>query len=675
MQLAVYLIILLAALIWFSYTIYSRLAVLKRARSVDVRGDVAERLGMVLKHVFGQWRLLHGDFAAGLMHFFIFWGFVAVLINTLHFLIGGFTGGEFTLPFLGREQLLGQLYRGVRDIFELLVLLAVTYAFFRRLVLKPKRLTLSGEALLILGLIAILMITDYAMGGAFKALSTQTSGSSAGWYSPAETLFARLFVTGGALSGTASIVHQVSWWVHLLSLLFFLNLLPLGKHFHVLTSMFSVYLHKLTPLSQIQRIDFEDESIEDYGVSQPAQLTWRNWLDSYSCTECGRCDYYCPANQTGKALSPRHIITGTRDLLYASQRALLKPKAAESGGEGDDTDSAFVGATHTDTELWACTTCGACDAHCPLFIEHVEPIIQMRQHLVLEEEGRFPKELVATFKGLETQGNPWSIGAHQRLEWAEGLEVPTLSDQPDAEWIYFVGCFASLDERNKGTARAFVSLLQRAGVSFAVLDAESCCGDPARRCGHEYLAQALIEMNVEQFSEAKTKKAVTACPHCFTTLKHEYSQFGVEFEEVLHHTQLLSRLMNQGKLVLSTESGMAKRVVYHDSCYLGRYNSIYYNPRDLLRAIRGTQLIEASFNRDKGYCCGAGGGRMFMEETEGQRVNHFRLEQLVANGAEQIAVACPYCLTMLDDAAKETGREGVTVKDVAVLLDEASSAS
>jgi Fe-S oxidoreductase len=674
-QVIVYIVVLLLGLGWFAKTISGRLAVLRTAPSVNRLNNTGERLAGVFRHVFGQWRLLHGDFAAGLMHFFIFWGFIAVLLNTLHFLIGGPTG-HFAFPLLGRENTLGGLYLLFRDVFELLVLVAVGYAAYRRVIIRPTRLTESSEALLILALIAILMITDWLLSGAAVLLH----GNEPHLLSPAERLLSPLFISSGLR--VAGWVYAISWWIHLLTLLFFLNLLPLGKHFHVLTSVFSVYLRNLEPQGEMEKLDFEDEALEDYGVSKLHQFNWSTFLDSYSCTECGRCDYFCPATQTGKELSPKHIITNTRDEVYRHQPALIAQMAAIRRGDmvgadsiaesmsGENGFAQLVGETHTDNVLWACTTCGACDTHCPLFIEHVRPIVEMRRHLVLEEEGRFPSELAATFRGLENQGNPWGIGAHQRMEWAEGLNVPTLEENPEAEWIYFVGCFAALDDRSKPVARAMVELLNAAQVSFAVLDTETCCGDPARRCGHEYLAQALIEVNAEQFKSAKAKKVFSACPHCYNTLKSEYSQFGVKFDEVLHHSQLLARLLNQGR-IKPVKPDILGKVAFHDSCYLGRYNSVYYNPRDIIRNIRGTDILEPLYTRDKGFCCGAGGGRMFLEETEGQRVNHFRYHQLAATGAERIAVACPYCMTMLDDAAKELAAEGVRelqVVDIAVAL-------
>jgi Fe-S oxidoreductase len=330
-----------------------------------------------------------------------------------------------------------------------------------------------------------------------------------------------------------------------------------------------------------------------------------------------------------------------------------------------------------DAALWACTTCGACDYHCPVFIEHVNPILEMRRHLVLEQEGRFPKELQALFRGLETQANPWGLGAHTRLDWTEGLTVPTIEDNPDAEYLYYVGCFGSFDSRSKPTSVAIIELLNAAGVNYAVMGMETCNGDPARRSGNEYLAQMLAEQLIDNLKEIKPRKVITQCPHCFNAFKNEYPDYGFVFEEVIHHSELLARLVREGKLKPTAEvaklGGAPKRkVVFHDSCYLGRYNSVYDEPRDTLKGVPGVELVEAKFCGDKGYCCGAGGGRMFMEETEGRRVNEFRYEQLAETGASEVAVACPYCMTMIDDASKSVG--GATplpVKDIAIVLRDA----
>jgi Fe-S oxidoreductase len=729
LRLAAYLVVLAVGIGFFANTLRRRLTVLQLARSMDARGNAPERIGDVIVNVFGQYRLLHGDFAAGAIHFLLFWGFAILLFNTLHFMLHGFAPqADLHLPLLGRGEPLGGLYLLARDTVSVLVVMACAAAAYRRVVLKVKRVKKSTEALVILGLISGLMLTDMLMNGAAVAL---------GHFAAHPLSFVEQAL-GPALAGLgqggAGVLYHVSWWAHLVILLVFMNLLPLSKHFHVLTSVPKVYLRNRQPMGELSKPDIEGEMEKDephFGWSRLQDFTWSNWLDSYSCTECGRCDHFCPANRTGKVLSPQKIVTGTREQIYmhtphmlvqmakARQQAMaLVGQATVPASHGSQAASSaqpfpwagstgvrvtgldertgdplidyrdivlfeagaegmpeLVGEVHLDEALWACTTCGACDEHCPLFIEHVHPIVEMRRHLVLEHEGRYPSELTKTFTGLERQSNPWGLPAHDRLAWARDLDVKTLDQNPGAEWIYFVGCLASFDDRNKETARALIQLMQHAGLDFALLSKEGCSGDPARRTGNEYLAQVLMEHNAEQFREAgasKARRCVTACPHCFNTLKLEYQQFGVEFVEVVHHSELLTRLVSEGKLRPKVNPKLG-RVVFHDSCYLGRYNQVYEQPRDVVRAVADAPLLEAEYHHDKGFCCGAGGGRMFMEETVGERVNEWRYDQLAATGADTIAVACPFCNVMMDDASKSNAanRPQKPVKDIAILLRDA----
>jgi len=699
----IYAVVVLAALALFARNVYRRLRVLKAAQSVDKRGSVGERLLGVVVHVFGQARLLHGDLKAGLMHFCIFWGFVVLMVSSLNGVFRPFL--PFELPGVHNP-----IYMAVRDVFQILVLLAVSYAFWRRLITKPRRLTLSSEGLVILGLIGTLMLTDIVMTMFGRADLSLADFAVAYPDSPLQTLAQRW---GLPISYTVS---HVAAWFNAIAFFTFLTLLPISKHFHVLLSPFNVYLRDLGAFAKPVKLDLENS--EEFGVSRIDQLHWKNWLDSYNCTECGRCDYFCPANATGKVLSPQHIITGTREKIYAHTPGLLKKlalarsaeavKAIEGDGVGNFTTveaaasrpedgdklsppqnktkymseaqligAELVGEIHVDAALWACTTCGACDYHCPVFIEHVNPILEMRRHLVLEQEGRFPKELQTLFRGLETQANPWGLGAHTRLDWTEGLSVPTIESNPDAEYLYYVGCFGSFDSRSKPTSVAIIELLNAAGVSYAVMGMETCNGDPARRSGNEYLAQMLAEQLIDNLKGIKPRKVITQCPHCFNAFRNDYPDYGFVFEEVIHHSELLARLVKQGRLKPTAEvaklGGAPKRkVVFHDSCYLGRYNSVYDEPRETLKGVPGVELVEAKFCGDKGYCCGAGGGRMFMEETEGRRVNEFRYEQLAETGADEVAVACPYCMTMLDDASKSSGGSApLPVRDIALVLRDA----
>jgi Fe-S oxidoreductase len=697
LSIAIYAVVVLGALALFARNVYRRLRVLAAAQSTDRRERIGERILGVVVHVLGQARLLHGDFKAGLMHFFIFWGFVVLLFNSIQFVINGFFTHEVELPLLGRHGLLGVPYLVVRDTFEVLVLLSVVYAAWRRLVTKPRRLTLSTEGLLILGLIGTLMVTDILMAASGYAIPRFDAP-----YSPLESVLGPTFSGFGT---TANLwIFHVAKWLNVAAFFTFLNLLPLSKHFHVLLSPFNVYLRDLGPMAKPVKLDLENS--EEFGVSRIQQLHWKNWLDAYNCTECGRCDHFCPANRTGKVLSPQHIITGTREQIYAHTPGLLlalaksraaagRPELSEPGagqvpsptpvGQAEGLASGdavlpedfplLVGEVHVDAALWACTTCGACDYHCPVFIEHVNPIMDMRRHLVLEQEGRYPKELNTLFRGLESQANPWGLGMHTRMDWAEGLTVPTLDDNPDAEYLYYVGCFGSFDSRSKPTSVALIELFNASGLNYAVMGVtETCNGDPARRCGHEYLAQMLAEQLIENLKEAKPRKVVTQCPHCFNAFKNDYPDFGFTFDEVIHHSELLARLVAEGKLRPTAEVAKLggpvnkKKIVFHDSCYLGRYNAVYEEPRATLKSVPGVELVEAKPCRDKGFCCGAGGGRMFMEETEGRRVNEFRYEQLAESGADEVAVACPYCMTMIDDAAKSTGEQALPVRDIALVL-------
>lgn len=693
LEVVLFALVVAAGLGIFVRNLAIRLRVLRAARSTDRRRGILARIGGVIVHVFGQGRLLHGDLSAGIMHFLIFWGFVVLLVNSVQVIASGFLPG-FEFPLLGdRHSWAGHFYLQLRDIFTFLVLLAVSYAFIRRTLVRPRRLTLSSEGLLILGLIGVLMVTDILMAATgvhvrfFRDLLA---------FSPVESF------------GYQHGVHLLTWlglaakWTNLLAFMAFLNLLPLSKHFHVLLSPFNVFLRDLEPFAKPTPMDLENS--EEFGVSRIEQLHWKNWLDAYNCTECGRCDHFCPANQTGKVLSPQHIITGTRDAIYAHTPHLLvqiakQRMAGRNGNGGTDAlvrDSVagaqanemtgegvapvqfpeLVGEIHVDAALWACTTCGACDLHCPVFIEHVNPIMEMRRHLVLEQDGRYPKELNSLFRGLEGQSNPWGLPMHTRMDWAAGLNVPTLADNPDAEYLYYVGCFGSFDAKSKPTTVAMIELLNQAGVNYAVIGkSEGCNGDPARRCGHEYLAQTLAEQLVETFREMTPRKVITQCPHCFNSFKVDYPDFGFSFDEVIHHSELLARLVADGRLKPTAEvaalGGAPKRkVVFHDSCYLGRYNGVYDAPRETLKSIPGVELVEAKPCKDKGFCCGAGGGRMFMEETEGRRVNEFRYEQLEGSGADEVAVACPYCMTMIDDAAS-TAEHKLPVRDIALVLRDA----
>jgi Fe-S oxidoreductase len=429
-----------------------------------------------------------------------------------------------------------------------------------------------------------------------------------------------------------------------------LNFLPLAKHFHVITSLPNVFFRKLEPIGQLSKQDLENATT--FGTSHIDQFTWKQVLDMFSCTECGRCSSQCPATATGKPLAPRQLLLDLRDYLYAHQDEVIAKRvhapAAGNGAEPPEVGGNIVGPVITDEVLWSCNVCRACEEACPVMIEYVDKIVDMRRHLV-QEEARFPSELTRTFKGMETQSNPWGIGAEKRFDWAEGLGVPTLAEKPDAEYLYYVGCAGAFDDRNKKTTQAFARVLQKAGVDFACLGVEELCnGETARRLGNEYLYQAMAQGCVETFNGYQVRKIIVNCPHCFNTIRNEFPQFGGTYE-VVHAAELVRQLVAEGRLALPPAFG--KKTVYHDSCYYGRFNDVYDEPREVL-AKAGARVTEMQRHRHFGMCCGAGGGRMWIEEDPDKRVNLLRTDQALGTDPEVIAVSCPFCMTMLADGIK-----------------------
>jgi len=612
--------------------------------------DVPARLRAVLVYVLGQVRLLQNDFWPGLMHATIFWGFVILTVGTVEFFGQGVTEA-FALPFL--SGIPGYLV--LQDVFDLAVIAAVSYAAFRRLVTRPRRLTLSTEGLVILLLIFLLMVTDLLADAARMALAP----ASADPWSFAGGALATLLE--GLPGGAVGALLHVSWWSHALIILGFLVWIPYSKHLHIIGAPFNVFFAPLTPKGEFPGLDLEQA--ETFGVGRITGFTWKDLLDLYNCTECGRCTSGCPATASGKQLDPKLLILDLQAHLMETG-----PRLLGRGGPGH-ADKAMVGEVITDNVLWACTTCRWCVESCPVFIEHVPKIIDMRRHLVLSE-ARFPEELKATFRNLETNGNPWQMSWQTRAEWASDLGVRLMADAREAEYLYWVGCYGSFDERNRKVARAVARILQAAGVDFAILgNEERCTGEPARRVGHEYLYQTLAQENVQTLRRYRFQTIVTACPHCFNTIKNEYPRFDGRFR-VIHHSQLFEELIRSGRLRVS--QGIVQRITYHDPCYLGRYNDIYECPRKVLRSISRGEMVEMHLHKARCFCCGGGGGRVWMEEHEGRRVNQLRVEQAMEVKPDILAAACPFCLTMFEDGVKGKGvADAIKPRDIAELVAEA----
>ena len=664
---AVVFVAAMAAIVWSSWRLVKYLQVGKFENRFD---DIAKRVGNVLKVAIGQSKLLREP-VAGAIHAMIFWGFLVLLAAVIESIVEGLIPG-------GNIAWLGPIYSVLtvsQDIFCLLVLIGVLWALWRRYVQKVPRLqnddkAESLDATLILVLIGVIVSLLLVMNSVREA-----AGYEFDWaVRPVGALLAPLFTD----PSTAILIFEITWWIHIITILGFMNYLPFSKHLHVMTSVPNVYFGSLETVNALKPIDFEDEGLEQYGVADIEHFTWKQLLDGMTCTHCGRCTSVCPANITGKVLDPKEIIIQMHERTLDRAPDLIAlassngNRAEANGGTTSGSDERhLIGDFVSSEALWQCTTCMACVQECPVMIEHVPAIVDMRRNLVMME-AEFPAEAQPAFQNMENNFTPWAFSAAERADWAEDLDfVKTMAETGEEEreeldCLFWVGCAGSYDDRYMKVTRAFAELMEMAGVKFRILGSEEkCTGDPARRLGNEYLAQMMIRMNVETLNQYNVRTIVTTCPHCFNTLLNEYPDFGGKYD-VIHHTQYVDKLVKAGRI--KSISAMQHRVTYHDSCYIGRYNNTYDEPRSTLKHVPGLEVIEMGRNKSRGLCCGAGGGQMYLEETQGKRVNIERTEEALGTGADTIATACPFCMTMINDGVKNKEAEGVVVKDVVEVL-------
>ena len=671
----------------------------------DARIDqLPARFLELLAQVFGQKKVLR-DRRPGTMHALIFFGFLALFIGTDIIAVEE----DFTLPLMGEDAgkiLVGSFYQSFEFILDALGVVFVAglvWAAWRRYRVRDARLDSRRTDAWVLGTLLFLGIGGFLVEGLRIANQVISAYDANGALISSAIVYAqpwaRLSFVGFALATLFRAIglgdgnpialglHQLLWFTHAAATGAFIATLPFSKFRHIFYVPLNIFFQDRGPNGSIEPIPNLEQAIEQdeprLGIATLSDLSWKHRLDLDACMHCGRCQASCPAHASGSDLSPKFLITKLHDLVrqqpiqfkdgtvkLAADLETATPTEGRQGLPNVETIPLYTN-LFTENELWSCTTCYACVHECPAMIEHVDDIVGMRRHLTMIAS-EVPQGVKRVLEGIERAGNPWRLPARERSAWSAGLDVPVMAEKEQAEVLYWVGCAPSYDERSKRVARAFVQLLQQAGVDFAILgDEETCNGDPARRMGEELLFQSQLQQNVATMKQYAFKKVVTTCPHCFNTIKNEYPQFGGgagTSYEVLHHTELLASLVAEGRLKPVTP--LQEKVAYHDPCYIGRYNDIYDAPRDLLTAIPGLQLVEApERNRERAMCCGGGGGNVWMEGWGKEQVNYIRLEQLTQNEPQTLAVSCPFCMVMFEDAAKNTGRDTqLRRRDIAELL-------
>lgn len=650
----------------FAQRLYFLFRLMRLGKQENRFDRIGQRIKTMLVEVVPQWcnlKTVTRKDLAGIGHALLFWGFSLFLLSYIIFI--GLAGG-FGLSSVIERTTFEIVFFSILDIAGIMVTVALIMAAIRRYALRPQRLEPSGEAAIILILVFVLMLVNVSVVGFGYA----AHDINASWPPLGSALAGYLSGTGLA-QGTLEGVYQGVWWLHYIVIIGFMVYIPRSKHLHILASPVNILFKPLGPKVELKPIPLEEA--ESYGVSKIEDFSWKDLLDLYSCAVCGRCHANCPAQLSGKTLSPREVVLNLKEHLLEAGPGLLAGKAEASSESQAKT---MIGDVVTEEEIWACTTCGACQEECPVSIEHIRKIIDLRRNLVLTQS-KMPESAQLMLGNMQSRGHPWAGVQSLRLrgDWTSGLELKILAEGDKADTLFWVGCTGALIERNVEATLAMTRVLKAAGVDFGVLgDAETCCGDPARRAGYEFQFQIMAEQNIETFKSHNIKEIVTTCPHCYNTIKNEYPNYGGDFK-VVHYTQLIADLIRQGKLKITNE--LNSILTYHDPCYLGRYNGVYQEPRRILQAIPKAKLEEMARSKNKSFCCGGGGGLMWIEEQPGTtKINQIRTEDVLKTGADTVVTACPYCLQMFEESIESKDiKDLLKARDLAELVDAAMKQS
>ncbi|NOR15224.1 MAG: 4Fe-4S dicluster domain-containing protein [Candidatus Aminicenantes bacterium] len=657
----IFTLIILVTFLAFMIPVYYRIRIIRAGLPSNRFGQFGKRLWQAFtKILFQRCTLKVERVLAGLMHVFIFYGALTFDTMTLNHTLEGFIP-DF---YLFGATSIGLLFSFMVDVFAVLVIVGILYFAFRRFIVRPKAYATTWLDSAIIYIAITLVTLSYLY---FEAFAIAHHEGHERW----SFLGKQLAASVSGMGPEAIATHfMIAWWLHILLVYAFIAYVPHSKYFHMFAGSFNVLVRRDTPMGELPAMDIENTEV--FGIEKSLDYSWKDLLDTFACMECGRCQDACPAFSSDKPLSPKMLIFNLKKhLLESGKKHIAKQR---------DDLPVLMGGVFSEDEIWTCTTCGACMYVCPVEIEHIPKIIGIRQNQVLMES-KFPSELNTFFRNMETNSNPWGIGFSDWATWAEGWDVKLLSEHPEAEYLFWVGCAGSFDEEGKKISQALATILNKAGVDFAILGIEEkCCGDSARRLGNEYLFQMQAAENLEIFAQYKVRKIITICPHGYNTFSHEYRtllkflpdlspEAAKSFDqiEVIHHSQLIAQFIKDGRLPLKT--GEMPCMTYHDSCYLGRHNGIVSEPREIIASLKG-KFVELPNHKQHSFCCGAGGGLMWTEESLGTRINHKRTDEVIASQAETVVTSCPFCQTMLMDGLKDKDQPDIKVKDIAQIVSE-----